>query len=243
MKAIFFVLGLIIAIGCDKENNSLPLNADATGWYNFDDGLQGWEAGVSDFPLNAEDSVMFESGIATVPTDSLISAMRLAGNDVNQDLFMFITQKLGPVEPETSYDLIFTFNIMAENLEEVEVSGSDIFIFPKIGATTVKPEVSATSDTIRLGYLGQAINIDKGAGNLDGSDMMALGALQLPFGPGETTIPNLISNSVNVFRATTDSNGDLWIIVGIESAESLVLPNWRIRLILVLLVHVGLSGC
>jgi hypothetical protein len=134
---------------------------------------------------------------------------------------MFITQKLGPVDPETNYNLVFTFNILVENLEDVEVSGSDIFISPKVGATRVRPEVFSTPDTTQLGYLEQAINIDKGVGSFDGNDMIAIGALQLPSGPGETTTPNLITNGANVFPATSDSNGDLWIIVGTESASGI----------------------
>ncbi len=220
MKTILFIMGLWIVLGCNRQDDGLPLNPDATGRYTFDDGLQGWEAGVSDFPLGFEDSVMFESGTDSLPEVSEM-AFRLAGNDVNQDLFMFITQKLGPVDPETSYNLVFTFNILVQNLEQVQGSGSDIFIFPKVGATIVKPQVFITSDTTQLGYLGTAFSIDKGNGSFDGADMIAMGALQLPIAPGSTTTPNLITNGPNVFRATTDSNGDLWITVGTDSESGI----------------------
>ena len=50
MGRLFFGLALVLYFGCDKTDDALPLIPDATGRYDFNDGLQGWEAGVSDFP-------------------------------------------------------------------------------------------------------------------------------------------------------------------------------------------------
>ncbi|MDA0195904.1 MAG: hypothetical protein O2887_16545 [Bacteroidetes bacterium] len=221
MRKLILGLVVILALGCRKQDDPFvdPLAGRAT--YNFEEGLQGWEGGFADFPLDFEDSVMFELDTAILPVGTPERTVRLSGNDVNRDLFMFIKQKIGPLDPNTAYRITFVMDILAQNLEEVEEINTNPFIVPKVGASTMDPKLITTADTDELGYLGMTLNIDKGNGNSGGLDMIALSPVELSTDPGASTSPASINSGSEVFRATTDSNGEIWLIIGTDSESGM----------------------
>ncbi len=181
----------------------------------FDGGPQGWTGGFADFPANKEDSSAFELEFAyTEPIESKLSkrSIMLSGNNLNQDLFMYIKRKVENLKPNTDYTV--TFNVeLTSDLRSVEhLKGGSVYL--KAGATHREPKSVIDGDQY-------VMNLDKGNEHSSGEDMVTLGNL-VEDGTGTAysliTRSNTMANSRYVAR--TNSIGELWLIVGTDSSVS-----------------------
>lgn len=208
-----FIASVIVFSGCDMGKDGDSELSLFTNDYNFDAGLQEWVAGFADYPANPKDSSAFELKFAyRSPIESKLSkaSVMLSGNNANQDLFMYIKRKVDGLQPNTDY--ILTFNVeLASDLQEVlTASGGSVFL--KAGATHSEPK-SVIEDG------NYVMNIDKGNQGAAGEDMITLGDL---FVDGTGTAYSLVTRSNNMsntrYVAKTNSNGELWLIVGTDSS-------------------------
>lgn len=216
LKNLFY-LGLLTTISCLPVVDEEPQesNVEAVARFDFEtEGMQGWVGDAAEYAL--EDSIDFEVGTELVP-NSLESGtgLRIAANDPREDLFLFIKQQMGPLEPETTYRLTFVMALVAQNLADTSDVIDDEKIILKVGATIEEPTVSVTSDSTELGYIGYSLNLDKGNGSDDGENMKTVGVISLRDNINEST--DFLEPPLLTMTATTDTDGFMWIIVGTDS--------------------------
>ncbi len=210
---ILFLFMMTIFAGCADEGNPSEWSI-VTIDDDFNEGNPGWVAGFADFPANSKDSAAFELRFEYTQVESKLSkrSMMLSGKNLNQDLFMYIKRKVGNLKPNTDYTI--TFNVeLTSDLQLLEFSkGGSVFL--KAGATHSEPKGMIEGDRY-------VMNIDKGDQAGSGEDMVTLGNI-LEDGTG--TAYALINRSNTMansrYTARTNSNGELWFIIGTDSDVS-----------------------
>ena len=220
MKRILSIIMIVLAVaGCSPESDPGPAGPDLFASFLFDNGMEGWVGQVAEYPINVDPN--FEVDASALPDNVSSAAARIAGNDSNEDLFMFMSQELGGLNPNTTYDLIFAIDFVAENLEDqFDVNSSGILNL-KAGATSFAPNVRQTQDTIELGYQGFISNFNKGNNSLDGDDLIAIGQVMMSREPNTSTAILEVNSLTKPFRITSDSNGEIWVTVGTDSESGL----------------------
>lgn len=193
----------------DKENPSLSIVSKD---FDFNEEQHNWTAGFADFPANPQDSSLFELKSAyTEPSESKLTkrSVMLSGKNVNQDLFMYIKRKIDQLQPNTDYTLTFSVELASDLNSVSAATGGSVFL--KAGATYSEPK-----SVIEGGKY--VMNIDKGNMDSAGEDMITLGDIFLT---GTGTSYALISRSNTMansrYVARTNSNGELWLIIGTDA--------------------------
>jgi hypothetical protein len=179
--------------------------------YGFESDYQGWIGDFADYPV--ADSVHWHLGhrIDTLP-DILPkqSGLVLKGDNFSDDLFLFLKRKLTGLSPNTAYAIAFSIDIATDQGAEI-IGGSDLFL--KAGAVLMEPKKLATQESSTMFRM----NLDKGNQASEGKDMQVFGHVEHPF---HDTRYHLVTfaNASRPFRIKTGPEGELWIIVGAESA-------------------------
>jgi hypothetical protein len=210
-KTALFVLAVFSACNLDDGDQAPMLIFSTT--FDFNESDHGWQVGFADYPAGP-DSVLFDLRYAytdDVPESILTQkSLMLSGNNLSKDLFMYLKKKISGLKPDTDYTI--TFNVeLASNLNAVEPSSTTASVYLKAGATNSEPK-----SVIQSGYY--VMNIDKGNESSGGQDATSLGDILIPqYASGYSLISrnNTMTNSRYVAR--TDSNGDLWLIIGTDS--------------------------
>jgi hypothetical protein len=197
--------------GCNFNSEEVSVFSFA---FDFSASDEGWDGDFSDYPEG--DSVLYELEFAHDLLPANLSqtrkGLKLSGNNMSDDLFMFIRRKISGLKPNTSYRVLFNVRF-ASNAPTGDFGiggapGESVIV--KAGATTMKP-VKQLSD----GYY--QMNIDKGNQLQPGADMMVLGNVGVsPTTTQYSEVPRS-NSSANPFRVTTNGQGELWVIVGTDS--------------------------
>jgi hypothetical protein len=243
MKRITFLIALLalstglVLTGCsdsDSDNNgttdggltdaSADAGPDVTEptvvdvSYNFDDGKQGWSAGVTDYPNGAGGSINFVDQMRDLPEDMDITGKGyyLEGQNDPMDIFMFIKKQLGPdegLQPQTSYRVDYTVSLATNYPDDCsEEQGQDMYL--KLGGSKWEPASKLSSDQTYHEF-----NVDKGDDEVGGSAASAAGDIThddecaLVY---NRYIPMSRQHSHTAAIETTD-DGNLWLIVGVDS--------------------------
>jgi hypothetical protein len=221
-KALTLVLCSLVAFlltSCSEEGlPRLPRdNVDIT--YDFSTDTEGWLIDFADYPVGEEAFYELAGGHAMLPPplDETDGALRLSGSNRSDDLFMFAKKKLEGLEPNTTYGVTFSLNIASDAASgSVGIGGGPgASVNVKIGATAVEPmKVIATED---FGYEAYYVmNIDKGNQFQSGEDMMRIGDFENGTDEFAYALINR-NNAQNPFEAQTNSEGELWLVVGTDS--------------------------
>ena len=182
--------------------------------YDFSEGEQEWKHGFADYPAGPDDSALFELKYAYTdpPTESKLTkrSVMLSGNNLNQDLFMYLKRRITRLKPDTDYTITFKVELGSNlNFDPDNSTGS---VYLKAGATPSEPKsVMASGNYV--------MNIDKGDQHTSGGNMISLGDVRTPASSAGYTLitrNNTMANSRYVIR--TNSNGELWLIVGTDSS-------------------------
>lgn len=210
-KLLFVSMILWLALaGCSSSDSGLEqleLND------NFSEGNNGWEAGFADLPVNYDNATFeLDSGRRELPSGLDGYGIYLQGHNRSDDLFMYLTKQLSGLVPNTIYHITYKIEL-ATNVPGglMGIGGSPgESVFVKAGASTHQPIVEKTGD----GFL--RINIDKGNQSSEGSNMLNIGNVASPdvMDESQFVIKTLFTND---FEATTDTDGNLWLIVGTDS--------------------------
>lgn len=210
-RITLFIASMAAFSGCDLGDGGDSDLLIFTNDYDFDQGQQEWSAGFADYPSDPKDSSVFELKFAyRAPIESKLSkgSVMLSGNNMNQDLFMYIKRKVVGLQPNTDYTLTFNVELASESV--LSVAGGSVFL--KAGATHSEPKSVIEGGS----YI---MNIDKGDEGLSGEDMIILGDL---FVDGIGTAYSLVTRSNTMantrYIARTNSAGELWLIVGTDSS-------------------------
>ena len=217
MKLCHYITGLVVLVvlaACSFEEEDSGSLLISTHDFDFNESDHSWKPGFADFPAGSEDSALFELEFAYTdqPSESKLSkkSLMLSGNNLNEDLFMYVKRKIHGLRPGTEYTV--TFNVeLASNFNASLDPATTGSVCLKAGATPVEPR-----SVIDANYF--VMNIDKGNRANSGEDMISLGDIRTPqssSGYALISRNNTMANSRYVSRSS--STGELWLIVGTDS--------------------------
>lgn len=212
LTAILFVATLLFT-SCNKDDYAPHPDAKIFT-YDFSMSQDDWIGGFSDHhPLFSSDyDLLFLRATLPAPLNTSKYALKIGGTNRSDDLFMFIKRKITGLDPNKTYRVRFDVEFASDTPTNlVGVGGSPDAVYMKAGATLQEPvsDYMAHENTFRM-------NIDHGNQSQDGADMYNIGTI----GVGRnTTQYTLISrnNKSRLFPITTDSNGEVWVIIGTDS--------------------------
>lgn len=211
----FMVFSAMLAFSCMDDSQEGIFLSSMT--FDFSEELHGWEHGFSDYPAGESDSINQElkySYPAVPPGLSEKKAIMLSGKNQSGRLFMFLKKKLTGLRPDAYYTL--TFNVeFASNAVKGSAGtntnpGENVLV--KVGAARIEPK-----SVIRGGNF--EMNIDKGDQNQAGEDMIPIGDIASVKDNDEYVLVTRsnVSNYNSLFEVQSNSDGELWIIVGTDS--------------------------
>ena len=215
-KTLIIFSTLILALAGCGNNDQTNVVEPTEYIYNFQEDSEDWTAGFADYPNepNVEDFYELEFSHSMLPSPLRITdgALKQAGNNHSDDLFMFVKKKITELVPFRTYNVSMEIEF-ASNAPNgaVGIGGSpaeDVFI--KAGASTSEPlKVLDNSDNY------YRMNIDKGNQAQDGANMKLIG----DFANGtESSAYNLVTlKTMNSISVESNSNGEIWLVVGTDS--------------------------
>jgi hypothetical protein len=220
--------------------------------WDFSDGAQGWEALFADYgvfvPPNSGEGAaaealaafQFRSGIEALPAplDKTRTGFVLSGNNISDDLFMFLHRGIGAAEglmPETEYVLTFDVGFASNAPAGLGGVGGPPAeaVDMLVGAAPRVPEVG----NFRPGDPMLRSNIRRlgNRGEIPGSEMSVAGDIRNG-GPPDTNSDYRIVGLTHThpWALTPDAQGRLWVVVGtdsgFESTTTLFYTSVRVRL-------------
>ena len=219
---IILAVALAWLTGCggssDAPNTPRPPDrAEYREVFEFSSSTDGWVAGFSDYNPQAQDIVAdTEAGHALLP-DYLGAggAFRLSGMNRSDDLFMFIKRRLTGLVPRARYILrariILASNAPAGAVGSGGPPGEGVAV--KFGAVGFEPL------PIMEGPSSIVMNIDKGHQGQSGVHGKVVGdmAVQTPIANPRFVLKTIERADVTI-EAQADAQGDIWVIVGTDSA-------------------------
>ncbi|GGG68023.1 stalk domain-containing protein [Paenibacillus radicis (ex Gao et al. 2016)] len=198
-------------------SSTLPETGSKTYRYAFDKDLEGWSGNFADLPVKYDQSI-YELAFAreAIPGAGGSAAnygLKLKGMNRSDDLFMFLTKKVDGLAKNTTYNAKLEFAMYTNEAGEMMgvggAPGESVFI--KAGVVTTEPKVVQINDTGDLYY---RMNVDKGNQGTEGKDMKLVGNAVKPDSGKEGYQRKTFTYNVKV---KSDSNGQLYIIIGSDS--------------------------
>ena len=218
-KSIIFLwthrICALLLWGCDIETQSLVNPTEFSFAYDFEEDAQGWEDEFADYPVDEEDAYELSFRYDTLPENlPQRGALRISGNNLNGDLFMFLRKQVSGLKPSTAYNIIFNVELASQYPESTGGTGGShgASVALLVGAMRRQPDGIEEGDAI-------VPNFDHrppfGRGQIT-DDVLNMGNIGIP---GEEFVYTLItrSNEDIPFVETTDKDGKLWVMVGTAS--------------------------
>jgi hypothetical protein len=211
---LFIASGLVLTLlfACKDKNRIHP--DPVTLLWDFNSGTEGWEGDFSEYPVGEEANyeLLFEHDTLPAPLDQNQRALKLSGFNHNSDLFMFVKRKITGLDPVTVYYITFNVEFASNEpgpSDESEASHSGL-IHIAAGASAIEPVKVMGDDNTYI------MNINKCNGNADGEDMIVLGNFSNDTGQPVYALKTLENDQP--FHCLTNEEGELWVIIGIDSA-------------------------
>jgi hypothetical protein len=210
-KGWFFIIFIPLLSTCafdDTQRISLVKES-----VNFKDGYSGWTADFAYYPAS-EDSIdnELETAFTYLPRKlNGIQGVKLEGTNNGTNLFMFLKKKITGLKPNTPYIIAYHVEY-ATNKSVADKDGEGKSVHLMAGATPLEPKKVVEKKLVVL-------NIDKGTYNDLGEDMVVLGPLGAKESDGENyqLVQRNNANENAAFYATSNSKGELWVVIGTES--------------------------
>lgn len=209
----------VVLPGCDIETQSIVNPTEFSFTYDLEyeseEDAEEWEAVFADYPVDEEDNLELSFSYDTLPEDlPQRGALRISGNNLNGDLFMFLRKQVSGLKPSTAYSIIFNVEFASQYPESTVGTGGShgASVALLVGAMRRQPDGIEEDDAI-------VPNFDHrtpfGRGQMT-DDVLNMGNIGIP---GEESVYTLISRSNEdiPFMETTDKDGKLWVMVGIYS--------------------------
>jgi hypothetical protein len=181
--------------------------------YDFITGYDGWIGDFADYP--PADSILYDLEYTRTtlpaPLNTNKYALKIAGTNRSDDLFMFIKRKITGLIPNTTYQLKIQVNFASKApTNAVGVGGAPgEGITMKAGATIIEPNKIIIGSDYRM-------NIDKGNQSVPGVDIGTIGHIGVSDTTTQFTLINR-NNTTNLFTIRTDANGEVWVCIGTDS--------------------------
>jgi hypothetical protein len=189
--------------------------ADLISTFDFESSDQLWDGGISDYPLDYEDSTEFVVVNQQLNYSSSVydgNGMTISAYNPHGDLFYYFKRKVTGLRASTEYNVDFDFLVFSK-IDSANVDPSqDIFL--KVGAVNFEPRIIEIKSGESQVYL--SLNVDKGPDNGDsGSEMINVGSIK------EFTSVEAEAISGNTFdediRVQSDATGAIWLLIGVDS--------------------------
>jgi len=210
-RVIFFALVLLWA--CNNDDDQNGVSEQVTHSFEFSTNTEGWDGDFADYPAGEEEMYELEFGHSPLPDplDNSQGALKLAGRNYSDDLFMFVKREITGLTPNREYLLNFEVEFASDVPDgSFGIGGSPgESVYIKAGATSAEPEKVEDE----LGWY--RLNIDKGNQAEGGDDMQLLG--NFANGTDEDDYALKILSNSTPMRVTASSNGSLWLLVGTDS--------------------------
>ncbi len=204
------LIAMVTLAGCNPDQDTEPTNYYGV---DFNTGLDGWTGGYTDYTTGL-DSTTFEFQLAQAalpaPLDSTKKGYRISGQNRSDDLFMYIKRKVSGLNPNTSYDALFSVDFASMYADSsVGAGGSPATsVYLKAGASATEPVKVKDGDTYEF-------SLDKGNQSQGGKDAVLLG--NLANGSSQMKYKTVNRTSTLPLRVKTDASGNLWLFVGTDS--------------------------
>lgn len=211
-RKIFIGSIFLIFAGCAlSDAPQLVLLSD---YYDFNEGTDGWQVDFADYPAGENDSINYGLTFAHTSLPGNLSARKgimISGVSYNEDLFMFVKKKVTGLPPETVFSVTFQVE-MASNIPAGSVTGTpESSVVLKAGASELEPKKISNDGLYRL-------NVSNGSQMDAGENFVSLGHIA---SSSNSTDYQLITrsseNNYAPFYARSNSDGELWLIVGTDS--------------------------
>ena len=179
--------------------------------YDFEDGYQEWTGDFADYPVG--DSAHWNLNHFHQPMPDIVppqNGIRMVGDNFSDDLFFFVKRKIEGLAPHTTFQIIFSIDVVT-NMPPNAIGGSDLML--KAGATIIEPKKVVVDEG---GVQYYRMNINKDDQSQPGADMDTLGHVHHDVPDDFTYHVVNYQNGMNPFEVLSDSNGELWVIIGAE---------------------------
>lgn len=214
MNRFLLIFFTFLFTGCSTASeNDDPLIYTFT----FSNDTEQWTGGFADYPVGEEDFFNLEFGRSSLPSplDKSRHALRIAGDNRSDDLFMFIKRKIDGLSPSANYSLRLEIELASDSPQDaVGIGGGPgTSVFLKAGAVTEEPVAVIIEEAgFEDGYY--RMNIDRGNQSQGGDDMPVIGDIAHS---NETFEYTLIQRSLENFTLQTNELGELWLVIGTDS--------------------------
>lgn len=210
------MLMLSLAACTAQEDDNEAEHVDLLTAFEFANGNQEWKGGISDFPIDYLDSVVYKINNEAVPNSLTSSgkALNISAVNPHRDLFYYFLRKESGLEPGERYKIDFEFLVYTQLTGKVD---GDLYL--KLGATNFPPELSprmsGTDKNIEL----ISLNVDKGDTNsASGTDVVNIGSIKEFTGEKPEVISG--NNFDKRIEVVADRQGNVWLIIGVDSGIS-----------------------
>lgn len=225
-KMRYFPLNILITLGCSilfacsisGDQNPEP-SLYATFIFNED--TEGWQPGYAEYEAGTEDTLQFNFTHGTFKLssspDSVTAAVQ-SGYSLNGQLFMFMKQKIGGLEPGTEYLVAFSVALYAQvkgNFDDNLVTSTD-GSYLKAGGFSNEPDTVLTEDPENAGNWLVKTDFDKGETGKSGLDLLNLGKMQYTLKSQQPIILGGDSSN-NLLTVRSDQDGKMWIVIGVDT--------------------------
>ena len=193
------LIGLVCLVAgwscCGSQSKAISYS------YDFSQGQQGWLGGDSEYSVAMAAEVNFSAGMQASPIPPHQVALHLFGNNVSDDLFVYVTKELTGLLPNRAYSVHIEATLISDT---GNVGGSSRII--QLGASTVEPSSIVVIENAAPYY---RMNFDIGKNTVIAGDLSGNGT------PNPELLTFKTPRSVVV---QSDPNGNLWLLVGVDSA-------------------------
>ncbi|WP_309122539.1 copper amine oxidase N-terminal domain-containing protein [Paenibacillus sp.] len=185
--------------------------------FDFSKGDGGWKTGVADLPVDYQDQdfqISAKAASVTLSDGSEKPGMMLSGMNRSDDLFMFMSKKLGSAEglkPNTEYEVKLRFDLATSEAESSMGIGGSPASSVYVKAGVVDREPSVIEDRADSHY---RLNLDKGNQSTDGKEVALLGNLAKPDAEKDGF---QMKRFEKTFQIKSNANGELYVLLGTDS--------------------------
>jgi hypothetical protein len=208
---ILFLLTTIL-LSCKKKNEQSYKEYQ----FEFNETLQGWSVLFSDYPVGDENNfeLKFEQARLPAPLDTSVKSIKVSGNNHSDDLLSMLYRKVDGLSPNTTYWVGFDIDLASNACKDCAGIGGSPNLCLGAGAISFPPQnriSSGPTPYYRPNFLSGIQGCQSNA-SLKVLGRIGVGnGLNIPY-----TLINL-NNYENPIPVTTNSDGELWLLVGTDS--------------------------
>ena len=204
---------ILVLAGCTADDFESDL--DFISFFDFQNGLQNWEAGVSNYNYSQRDSLDFNLAHQTYLHDGVTKqTMNLEVKKLPMQSFVFIHNSIKGLQPDTKYEITFEIKhrYQFNSLVETSDDGSVGEMKYRCGISSMKPEVWVQEGTQPERMM---LNIDM---TNSSSDYTSIYLSKKPLSHNDSFVT--LDNFLKPLVVQTNGDGGFWFLLGHTITES-----------------------